>query len=336
MAGLSGIPESRDSIIRPLLSFSRDETRAYCHEHGLWFHDDPTNLELQYARPRIREKVFPELREINVAVEDAITRMARLIGEEDRFLNGMAAAALEQAIAPVNGDFAFLTEDIEAYFHRPLLDQLPLVLFRRAIRLATASVGGSLDSHQVETVVAGLSARVDGAVTAEGGEVVLEWNDEVISVRKLSVEGPYRHPLTVPGETISDDFGWTLTAEPVYEYVRPERANYRALLSRQAVVGNLYFRTMEPGDRMQPLGFSGHRKLADLMSESRLTLAARTRIPVVCDMIGPVWVPGIVLDERAAAKPGEESWLQVRFERTVNDYRHNGMEWNGTWTRLVT
>jgi tRNA(Ile)-lysidine synthase len=326
MTGLSGIPESRGHLIRPLLSISREETREYCREQGLWFHDDPTNVDLAYARPRIREIVMPELRRQNSAVEDAIVRMAKTIGEEDRFLNGMAAAALERAIRSVNGELAFLTEDVEAYFDRRALEHLPTVLFRRAIRLATASVGGALDSHQVETVVAGISARIDGSVTSEGGEVVLEWNDDTLLVRKLAVDGPYRQPLTLPGETISDDFGWTLTAEPIYEYVKPERANFRATISRQRVVGNLYFRSLEPGDKVQPLGFSGHRKLADLMSESGLTQAARARLPVICDMVGPIWVPGVVLDERSAARPDENVWLSLRFERTKNDNRHNGME----------
>jgi len=315
MAGLVGIPESRDRIIRPLLSFSRAETREYCEANGLWFHDDPTNDDLTYARPRLRKRVMPELAQLNPAVEDAMARMAQTVGDEDRFLNGMAAAALEQAFRPVNGELSFLTEDVEAYFRREYLDSLPVVLFRRAIRLAVSSLGATLDFHQVETVVDGISARVDGAITAEGGEVVVEWDDESVGVRNLVVDEPFRHPLTVPGETISDDFGWTMVAEPVYERVPPVRASFAVQIDRRAAVGNLYFRSTHAGDRVQPLGFHGHRSLADVLSEAGLTPAARRRIPVVCDIVGPLWVPGVVLDQRAVGTSDGDSWLSVRFQR---------------------
>ena len=52
LTGASGIPAQRDGIIRPLLPFSHEETREYCRANGLWFHDDPTNDDLRYARPR--------------------------------------------------------------------------------------------------------------------------------------------------------------------------------------------------------------------------------------------------------------------------------------------
>ncbi|MEA2553176.1 MAG: tRNA(Ile)-lysidine synthase, partial [Fimbriimonadaceae bacterium] len=46
LAGLAGIPEKRENIVRPLMIFAREETRAYCQDHGFWYHDDPANEDL--------------------------------------------------------------------------------------------------------------------------------------------------------------------------------------------------------------------------------------------------------------------------------------------------
>lgn len=314
--GLTGIPERRDEIVRPLLIFTREQTRAYCEEEGFWFHDDPANSDISFSRARVRHRVLPELRSINPGADAALSRLASLVSEEDRFLNGMAAAALEQSEAPLNGELKFLTEDVEVAFHRGVLTQLPPVLMRRALRLAAGALGGNLDYDQTTILIEGLVSQEKGSVTAEGGEVVVEWNPDTIGLRNLTPSVPYRYGLTVPGETISDEFGWQFIAfEEPYDGTPAVRAAREVRIDASKAKGTLYFRTVKPGDTMRPLGFDGSRKLSDLLSEAGLTLAARARLPIVCDMLGPIWAPGICLDERARATPETKVALRIRFER---------------------
>ena len=141
LAGLAGIPAKRDNVVRPLLPFSRTETKAYCV--GLWTHDDPSNSDESFSRARIRHRVLPELRHINPEINETIARLSAIVSEEDVFLNGMAAAALEQCEVLLNGDLRFLTLDIEAAFDAERLRHLPPALLRRAIRLACQAIGGS-------------------------------------------------------------------------------------------------------------------------------------------------------------------------------------------------
>lgn len=306
LAGLAGIPERREEIVRPLLPFSRDETRAYCEANGLWFHDDPTNADISFSRARIRHRVLPELRSVNKAVEASLVRLASLANEEDRFLNGMAAAALEQCEVRLNGDLDFLTRDVEIRFDRGRFSSLPVVLVKRSVRLATEALGGSLSYDQTERIRLGLAGSEKGSVTADGGEVVIEWDSQFLDVRLLRPTSPFRFPLTVPGETDSDEFGWQFRAyEAVFDGTPPQRNAMRVQLPRRQMSGMLFFRTAQSGDNLRPLGFEGHRKISDLLSEAHLTEAARRRIPIVCDFIGPVWIPGVCLDERGRATDGD-------------------------------
>jgi tRNA(Ile)-lysidine synthase len=311
LAGLAGIPEQRANIIRPLLPFSRSETRAYCDERSLWYHDDPANEDLSFSRARIRHRVMPELRSVNPGVDAAIRRLAQMASEEDRFLNGMAAAALERSEIPLNGPLRFLTLDAEAAFDLSQLLHLPPVLFRRACRLAFEALGAEVTFEQVQSILEAC-AQDSGSVTAEGGQAVAEWTAERITFRRLSIDEPFRHPLTFPGETDSEEFGWTLAA---WESPSAELPAVRAALETEAAMASvrkpLYFRAAEPGDRMRPLGFDGSRKLADLLSEAGLTPAARRRLPIVCDVLGPIWAPGVCLDERA--RPVEGPVLRLRL-----------------------
>lgn len=328
LAGLAGIPQRRGNVIRPLLPFSRHETRAYCAEQGLWTHDDPANVDLSFSRARIRHRVIPELQAINARAEDAICRLAETAGEEDRFLNGMAAAALEQCERELNGALRFLTIDVEAAFDAVKLGAIPPALFKRALRLAAAALGGSLDYDQVAIVAKSFGGGETGSVTAEGGEVVVEWTQDLLSVRQLTPTTPFRYPLTLPGETLSDEFGWAFTAYETDEPpARIARASLETVLDRSKIVGSLHFRTAQPGDQMQPLGFRGHRKLADLLSEAKLTQAARARLPIVCDMVGPIWAPGVCLDDRARSSKDSRGGIVLRFSTLNALASHN--EGNG-------
>ena len=65
---------------------------------------------------------------------------------------------------------------------------------------------------------------------------------------------------------------------------------------------------------MQPLGFEGTRKLSDLLSESGLTPAARVRLPLICDFLGPIWAPGVCLSNRMYMSVECESVVELTFE----------------------
>ncbi len=205
-----------------------------------------------------------------------------------------------------------MTEDVEIRFDRGRLGHLPPVLFKRAVRIAVEALGATLDHDQTVATTSGVAGQERGSVTAEGGEVVVEWSPEHVDVRKLRPTEPFRYPLTLPGETASDEFGWQFVAfESHYDGAPATRADLDVQIARSGVKGPLYFRTVEPGDVMRPLGFDGRRKLTDILSSARLTEAARRRLPIVCDLLGPLWAPGVCLDERA--RPEEGVVLRLQF-----------------------
>ena len=315
--GLTGIPDRRGNIVRPLREFSREETTRYCQENGLWFHNDPGNDNLNFSRVRIRQRVVPELLVINPNMEESIARCASIIDSEDRFLNGAAAAALEQSELVLNGNLAFLTKDVELAFAKGHLTGLPVVLFRRAVRLAFESLGAPIDFDQTESVVQAIQSPT-GSVTADGGDVVCEWDSDKIHFRVLRPTEPFRFGVTCPGETDSDEFGWKITARVKTPSEVPQsRVALSVELPKKQVQGDLYFRSCQPGDTMQPFGFEGTRKVSDLLSEAGLTPAARVRLPLICDFLGPIWAPGVCFSNRMYRDVECDSVVALTFEPTI-------------------
>lgn len=309
--GLAGIPAQRENIIRPLLPFTREETREYCEVRGLWFHDDPANADVSFSRARIRHRVISELALVNPRMGDAVARMTQIVDEDDRFLNGMAAAALEQCEVSLNGNLGFVSESIELAMDRVRLSQLPAPLFKRALRLAMKALGSELDFSQTTLISTSVAAGETGSVTGEGGQAVVEWGERIVHFRKLGEVAPFRFPVTVPGETLAEEFGWQIEATPSSAPGSNSRTGLQTTL--QKVAGQLYFRSLQAGDKMQPLGFEGHRKIVDMMSDLKLTKAVRERLPIICDMVGPVWVPGVCVDARVASSTQNGNVILLQF-----------------------
>ena len=67
-------PRREDGVVRPLLSVWREETEAYCREHGLAYRTDSTNPDT--LRGLIREQIVPLLRRLHPAAEQNLARLA--------------------------------------------------------------------------------------------------------------------------------------------------------------------------------------------------------------------------------------------------------------------
>lgn len=103
LKGLCGIPPVRENIVRPLIDCTRREIEDYCRENEIPYVTDSTNLKAEYSRNKIRLQVFPALKEINPALEEAVGRMTQSLREDDGYLWAEARCLLERAALEKGG-----------------------------------------------------------------------------------------------------------------------------------------------------------------------------------------------------------------------------------------
>jgi tRNA(Ile)-lysidine synthase len=94
---LRGLPARSGRVIRPLLELERAETRRLATEAALPFADDASNLDLRFARNRVRAEVLPALRELSPAMERNIAETHAELVQEARLLDRVVLEALEAA-----------------------------------------------------------------------------------------------------------------------------------------------------------------------------------------------------------------------------------------------
>lgn len=102
ISGLCGIPPVRGlgdefRVVRPLLYCTRSEVEEYLSALGQEFVTDKTNLSEDYSRNRIRLNVVSELEKINPSLQIVISRMTKIVREDDGFLEELSCKALSDA-----------------------------------------------------------------------------------------------------------------------------------------------------------------------------------------------------------------------------------------------
>jgi tRNA(Ile)-lysidine synthase len=94
---LLGMLASDGTLVRPLLSFTREQTAAYCTARELGWREDATNDSDTYARGRVRHGLVEALRAVHPAAESNVLRTAELLREETELLDGLVHAELAGA-----------------------------------------------------------------------------------------------------------------------------------------------------------------------------------------------------------------------------------------------
>jgi tRNA(Ile)-lysidine synthase len=94
--GVRGMPARRGRVVRPLLHARRATLRSALEAAGIAYRDDPTNRDPDRSRATIRADVLPVLERLNPEAVEAIGRFASLAGEEDAFLDALAAEELRR------------------------------------------------------------------------------------------------------------------------------------------------------------------------------------------------------------------------------------------------
>jgi tRNA(Ile)-lysidine synthase len=109
LAGLAGIPRTRPlttaaTLIRPLLSVTRQEVLDYLEQLGESWRDDSSNRLTDLTRNRIRLELLPRLeKDFNPQVRAALLRLGRLAEEADDWLSGQAMSLAASIARPISG-----------------------------------------------------------------------------------------------------------------------------------------------------------------------------------------------------------------------------------------
>jgi tRNA(Ile)-lysidine synthase len=315
--GLAGIPARRAlteeiTVVRPMLSVSRQEIRDFLAAIHLPFRDDASNADTTRTRARIRHNLLPKLaQDYNPKVADALVRLSRLATT--------SALAFEQQLREMGKSsiWSRSADHDEVVVNRQLLMKYPPFIRAEFLRLAWREAGWP-ESTMSETRWRRLARLVRESQPGRfdvGGRIEAVTGPLAFTMRRqkapdagaLESSSSGSMPLALPGAA-----DWP-GGRVVVSLDRGDPRDETIDLDR--VSPPLCVRAPLAGDRFNPLGMGDHEtSLNDFFRGCLVPRERRACTPLVCDQLGILWVVGHRIAHRVRLTERTTRELGLRWE----------------------
>jgi len=306
--GAAGIPAvgawGGVSVIRPLLGVTRAEVMAYVAKRGLEYRQDTTNVDVRYARNRVRHELLPLLAErYNPRVREALLRFAEAQRADAELLDTLGRAAFGRCVSE------------DAAIDRARFRNEPESLQRRMVARLGRLLG--VTDMPFDRVVAAARFVADGA-TGEvfdlGAGVQLQnGRRHTKPLRPPEAVETAETPLAVPGVTSA--LGRMFRARVLEQRPAPDLAAYctarRQVFDADAAGADLSVRRRRAGDSFTPLGMTGTKKLQDYFVDAGVPAFERDAQILLTGGGKILWVVGGAVSSHAAVTESTARFLEV-------------------------
>ncbi|RTE02546.1 tRNA lysidine(34) synthetase TilS [Paenibacillus whitsoniae] len=318
-SGLVGMPERRREkkveLIRPFLRIYKSDIMNYCKVHAISYCEDSSNASLKYTRNQVRLELLPKLTAYNEQLPQALNRLADMMQAEDDYMASETERVLRQIVAFEAGRYRIERRDFTP---------LHVALQRRLIKLILNCL--CADRQQLAYM---LVERVREMILKDPvSNQVLQVDEEVYIVREYGsihfqayAPEPRPYAYAIPRETSEVSLpelngklilSW-MSAE-AYKTAVPGSSDMDVYLDGDGLIWPLHLRSREHGDRMEPFGLNGTKKVKDMFIDAKMPSTRRDRIPLLVDDSGHIlWIAGFRRSRRALVEAHTERVLHVRL-----------------------
>jgi tRNA(Ile)-lysidine synthase len=336
-AGLSSKGKSlkgklQTRVLRPLLSFSRQQLEEYARSRGLSWREDRTNVDPQFRRNRIRHELMPLLKtRFNPQIVRSLERLAMIAGAAADYFHAEAEAALAKIIKETQPDKIILDIDqfwkyfeiVQRYAIRAVIQRLANATveptFAETARILALTRSPDQPPRNNEKTILGRRfiwrRQIEVLVDHDG--MVFRKQKEKGKKQKASdlfVAVTIGERCSIPGT------GMALLVErkELPHDWRQQVHPYSQFVDAATIQGKLAVRFPQPGDRFVPLRAkaaarpAGSKKLSDFFTDLKVPLHRRRFVPILeCGDV--VWVCGFRLDDRFKITPATKTVLHLQL-----------------------
>ncbi|MBR5774164.1 MAG: tRNA lysidine(34) synthetase TilS [Clostridia bacterium] len=298
--GLCGISAVRGNVIRPLIECTRQEIEQYCSDNGLCFVNDSSNFTRDYNRNIVRLDIIPKLLEINPSLYKVVLRMIHNNIADDDFLRSAARDTADSA------------RQDDGYCVGTLLSA-PDVIRRRALSVIVNECCGiipedvhisALDSLLISGGMSDLPQR--NTCTVKNGKLFFNIPAEQELANFSSELELYETvtPVGVVGALL-------VTAEDFEKNYKKTKKYLKNAFDYDKISGKLIFRNRIFGDEVCLSGRKCTKTLKKLFNEAKIPACERSRVLMLCDDEGIVWIDGFGVAERVRVSDATKQVLII-------------------------
>ena len=299
LSGLTGIPEVNNTIVRPLLPFSREALENYAKSNNLKWREDSSNASDKYLRNKLRHHVIPVLKDLNPELLKNFKKTLDNLNDTadivDESLNAVAKRAIDSIdenqlkfkiseFKKVNNPKAYLYEMFKDYGFSEWND---------IVNLLDAQSGKQVlsQTHRL------LKDRTHLILTDRNDDVLQNDSEDFLLIKAID-----KNIKTPIGTLFFDE------ADAIFG----KRTNV-VFVDRDTLKLPLQLRKWRKGDLFYPQGMTGKKKLSKYFKDEKMSLIDKENVWLLISEDNIVWVLNNRADERFKVTDKTTSILKIEL-----------------------
>jgi tRNA(Ile)-lysidine synthase len=291
LKGMAGIPIRRENIIRPILCLTSEEIRLYLKKNKIPFRVDESNLDSDYERNFLRNEIIPKLKQrLNSRFEEKVSNTSKIISEIDSFIQRQVEKISIQAVK-FDGKVLWINSNAVLK-----LDVSLLSIFLKSV--LEKNLGIELTSENIFALVDLVNSQTGKSVRLKGNVIVSKERNGLFIGRKSSARNHKAILKIKAGRTLSVDgkiISISEVSKKMFKFTQDKTVEF---VSGDTLKDSFEIREWKAGDKFQPIGMNGTKKISDFLSDEKISSLGKKEHLVLTNSGRIVWVIGLRIDER--------------------------------------
>ena len=289
--GLSGIPERREKIIRPILVLSKKEILDYLNNKKIKYRTDSSNVENNYQRNYLRNEVIPLIKDkLNPQFDGAVFRTSGIIRGYSSLIDEQIKNAVKKTVTYKQQKLIINLKHLEKTDVRLYGDVL-----RKSVKKYFSE---ELESSNISDLLKLIKAQTGSEIKFSNKIVAVKERDSIIIyLKKREMKNAKQVEIKIGEEKQFEDKSVSIST------INRNKLNFcstinKEYISQDNIKSRFILRRWKNGDRFYPLGMKNSKKLSDFLTEQKVRSLEKKGQLVLINAGKIVWVVGIRIDER--------------------------------------
>ena len=307
LSGICGIKPTRDDIVRPLLSISKEEIVSLLESFGVPYVTDSTNLSSEYSRNYIRNEILPLFKRITPNPEGAISRMTENLLSDFAYIDSVAQNTVAEYYR-------------QGYIDADALSLLPHAIFARVISSLAYKMNGLYPEEKHITAIRHLMCKSSFAFSLPGKYNFSRQRGKCVFIEKSSKNAlkSLIFPLAMGENKISGTNLTVYVGDVEETLINVYSFSIKTSISSAIIDSGIFLRTKNDGDSYKYSGMT--HKLKKVFNDRNIPPCEREYIPILVDAQGILWVPGLQRrDNSSDANTSKNVSVTLCYEKESDD-----------------
>lgn len=284
ISGLSGIPIKRENIIRPLLCLTKKEILQYLNHNKINYRIDSSNLENDFKRNFIRNKILPLIEEINPSFDDALFRSSQNFLKQKEFENNSIEYLMQNFSKQIKNGYELSLDLLKIY------DEIPGEFLKFFLKKYFDYQLEHKDYIKINKLAFNQKGK---SIALKNYLKVIKESDALVFTKKIidnieAVEIKIGESKKISEKTIK------IESTTKSEKLSPD--NYE-LIAADNLDDTFIIRNWEIGDKFKPLGMKKEKNVSDFLTDLKIPAAIKKEQLVMINRNQIIWIVGLRISD---------------------------------------